>query len=167
MPLPPIRLDPGCWYKFTHWMTNSADPDLIQFTHWMTNSADPDQFWSQLIWIYTVCKGSVYPCSAEQGLRTTTKGKDALFYWSLTIYVSRSTVKVKKLNCQERRLRSVYTCIFNQSLRCFHEQSLHVKRNAESNQRGLTGLIGVATLSHMPFCCCTGYMYLNSWYLSD
>ena len=30
----------------------------------MANSADPDQ----LIWIYTVCKGRVYPGSAEQGL---------------------------------------------------------------------------------------------------
>ena len=39
----PIRLlDPGCWYKF---------------------------FRSQLIWIYTVCKGRVYPGSAGQGLR--------------------------------------------------------------------------------------------------
>ena len=26
----PIRLlDPGCWYKFTYWMTNSADPDQV------------------------------------------------------------------------------------------------------------------------------------------
>ena len=26
----PIRLlDPGCWYKFTDWMTNSADPDQL------------------------------------------------------------------------------------------------------------------------------------------
>ena len=26
----PIRLlDPSCWYKFTYWMTNSADPDQL------------------------------------------------------------------------------------------------------------------------------------------
>ena len=26
----PIRLlDPGCWYKFTYWTTNSADPDQL------------------------------------------------------------------------------------------------------------------------------------------
>ena len=26
----PIRLlDPGCWYKFTYWMTNGADPDQL------------------------------------------------------------------------------------------------------------------------------------------
>ena len=50
----PIRLlDPGCWYKFTYIMANSADPD---------------QFRSQLIWIYTVCKGRVYTGSAWQGL---------------------------------------------------------------------------------------------------
>ena len=35
----------------------------------MANSADPDQFRSQLIWIYTVCKGKVYPGSAGQGLK--------------------------------------------------------------------------------------------------
>ena len=34
------------------------------------DSADPDQLASssQLIWIYIVCKGRVYPGSAEQGL---------------------------------------------------------------------------------------------------
>ena len=33
----PIRLlDPGCWYKFTYWMTNSADPDWLAYseTNW-------------------------------------------------------------------------------------------------------------------------------------
>ena len=35
----------------------------------MANSADPDQFRSQLIWIYTVCKGRVYPGSAGQVLK--------------------------------------------------------------------------------------------------
>ena len=37
----------------------------------MANSADPDQLASsasQLIWIYTVCKGMVYPGSAGEGL---------------------------------------------------------------------------------------------------
>ena len=36
----------------------------------MANSADPDHLASssQLIWIYTVCKGSTYPGSAGQGL---------------------------------------------------------------------------------------------------
>ena len=37
----------------------------------MANSADPDQLASseaQLIWIYTVCKGRVYPGSAGRGL---------------------------------------------------------------------------------------------------
>ena len=41
----------------------------------MANSADPDQLASsarsrsQLIWIYTVCKGREYPGSAGQGLK--------------------------------------------------------------------------------------------------
>ena len=36
----------------------------------MANSADPDQLAeaNQLIWIYTVCKGRIYPSSAGQGL---------------------------------------------------------------------------------------------------
>ena len=36
----------------------------------MANSADPDQLASseQLIWIYTVCKGRVFPGLAGQGL---------------------------------------------------------------------------------------------------
>ena len=36
----------------------------------MANSADPDQLASssQQIWIYTVCKGRVFPGSAGQGL---------------------------------------------------------------------------------------------------
>ena len=36
----------------------------------MANSADPDQLASeeQLIWIYTVCTGRVYPGSAGPGL---------------------------------------------------------------------------------------------------
>ena len=35
----------------------------------MPNSADPDQLASsELIWIYTVCKGRVYTGSAGQGL---------------------------------------------------------------------------------------------------
>ena len=35
----------------------------------MANSADPD-LRSQLTWIYTVCKGGVYPGSAGQGLNS-------------------------------------------------------------------------------------------------
>ena len=54
----PIRLlDPGCWYKFTYLMANSADPDQLAR--------------SQLIWIYNVCKDRVDPGSAGQGLRVT------------------------------------------------------------------------------------------------
>ena len=34
----------------------------------MANSADPDLSRSQLIWYYTVCKGSTYPGSAGLGL---------------------------------------------------------------------------------------------------
>ena len=34
----------------------------------MANSAEPEKFRSQLIWIYTVCKGKIYPGSAGQGL---------------------------------------------------------------------------------------------------
>ena len=46
-------LDPGYWYKFTYWMTNSVDPD---------------QFWrSQLIWIYNVCKGGHVWDQQDQG----------------------------------------------------------------------------------------------------
>ena len=37
-----------------------------EFTYLITNSADPDQW---LIWVYTLCKGRVYPGSAGQGLR--------------------------------------------------------------------------------------------------
>ena len=36
----------------------------------MTKGADLDQLASELIWIYTVCKGRVYPGSAGQGLST-------------------------------------------------------------------------------------------------
>ena len=55
----PIRLlDPGVWYKFAYLMANSADPKSVGF------------FRSQLIWIYTVFKGRVYPGSAGQGLIT-------------------------------------------------------------------------------------------------
>ena len=40
----------------------------------MANSADPVGFFrSQLILIYTVCKGRVYPGSAGQGLSNTVK----------------------------------------------------------------------------------------------
>ena len=40
----------------------------------MANSADSDQlFRSQLIWIYTVCKGMVYPGSAGQASLGTWK----------------------------------------------------------------------------------------------
>ena len=47
----PFRfIDPEYRYKFIYFMANSADP-------------------VQLIWIYTVCKGRVYPGSAEQRLR--------------------------------------------------------------------------------------------------
>ena len=34
----------------------------------MANSADPDQLADLDLWIYTVCKGRVYPGSAGQGL---------------------------------------------------------------------------------------------------
>ena len=37
----------------------------------MANSADSDR---QLIWIYTVCKGGVYPGSAGQGLKQINAG---------------------------------------------------------------------------------------------
>ena len=40
----------------------------------MANSTDPDQLASeQPIWIYTVCKGRVYPGSAGLGLKCTAK----------------------------------------------------------------------------------------------
>ena len=56
----PIRLlNPDCWNKFTYWMTNSADPDQL---------ASEGFFICQLIWIYTVCKGRVYPGSAGRRL---------------------------------------------------------------------------------------------------
>ena len=35
---------------------------------------------SQLIWIYTVCKGRVYPGSAGQGLRKEFAPKDSKFF---------------------------------------------------------------------------------------
>ena len=38
-------LDPDCWYKFTYWMANSADPDPL---------ASVGFFRSQLIWIYSL-----------------------------------------------------------------------------------------------------------------
>ena len=53
----PIRLlDLNCCYKFIYLMTISADPDQLAS--------------SNLIWIYTVCKGRVYPGSAGQGLKS-------------------------------------------------------------------------------------------------
>ena len=42
--------------------------DINLHTEWQTVQI---QFRSQLIWIYTVCKGRVYPGSAEQGLTFT------------------------------------------------------------------------------------------------
>ena len=60
----PIRLlDPGCWYKFTNLMTNTADPDQLGS--------------SQLIWSYTVCEGGAYQGSAGPGLTLST-----LSFWS-------------------------------------------------------------------------------------
>ena len=54
------------------------DPDYCyKFTYLIVNSADPDQFRSQLIWIYTVCKGRVYPGSAGQGLKYYTNTERA------------------------------------------------------------------------------------------
>ena len=55
----PIRLlDPSCSCKLKYLMTNSADPDQLSVGF----------FRSQLIWIYTVCKGRVHLGSAGQGL---------------------------------------------------------------------------------------------------
>ena len=61
----------------------------------MENSADPDQlassefFRSQLISIYTVCKGRVYPGSAWQGLillaEKKNKKKNNLSYLELIV----------------------------------------------------------------------------------
>ena len=52
----PVRLlDPGCWYKFTYWMTNIADPD--QLASWEAN-------WSGS----TVFEKTVYLGSAGPGL---------------------------------------------------------------------------------------------------
>ena len=55
-----ILLDPDRCYKFTYIMANSADPDLL--------ASEVGFFRSQLIWIYTACKGRIYPGSAGQGL---------------------------------------------------------------------------------------------------
>ena len=54
----------------------------------MTNSADPDQLAlrSQLIWIYTVCKGRVYPGSAGQGLDENNLHCYSILLNHLTIY---------------------------------------------------------------------------------
>ena len=55
----PIRLlDPSCSYKFKYLMTHSADPDQCR---------------SQLIWIYTVCKGRVYWGSTGLGSKCYVK----------------------------------------------------------------------------------------------
>ena len=48
----------------------------------MANSVDPDQMasGSQLIWIYIICKGRVYPGSAGQGLKAPYSSKIDNFY---------------------------------------------------------------------------------------
>ena len=43
----------------------------------MTNSVAPDQLRSQLIWIYTVCKGREYPGTAGQELLYGNKKKES------------------------------------------------------------------------------------------
>ena len=63
--------------KLTHpFLFVSQSDYLIQiqcghkFIYWMTNSAN---YRSQLIWMYTVCKYSIYPGSAGQGLLSSSK----------------------------------------------------------------------------------------------
>ena len=48
----------------------------------MANSADPDQlaYWL-LIWIYSVCKGRVYPGSAGQGLMSISRQAQMILGW--------------------------------------------------------------------------------------
>ena len=58
-------LDPDCWYKFIYLMANSANPDFFFFR-------------SQLIWIYTVCKGRTYLGSAELRITLIFKTRHAL-----------------------------------------------------------------------------------------
>ena len=71
----PIRLlDPSCSYKFKYLMTHSADPDQLASS-------------SQLNWIYTVCKGRVYPGSAGQGLNITISKIDIYIYINAQISV--------------------------------------------------------------------------------
>ena len=52
---PSRLLDPGCWYEFTYWMTNSADPD-----HLSSEEAN---------WLDLHCLQRQYPGSAGQGLK--------------------------------------------------------------------------------------------------
>ena len=61
-------------------------------------------FRSQLIWIYTVCKGRIYPGSAGQGLKKYSQMRNAIhFFWRL-VKVSRILlfIFVRHMDCQSR-----------------------------------------------------------------
>ena len=70
---------------------------LIKFTYWITNS-----FRSQMIWIYTVCKGRAYPGLAGLGLMTRIPMACLLWLMSADFWVPRKNFRsLKKINIWE------------------------------------------------------------------
>ena len=70
----------------------------------MSNSADPDQlassrsvgfFRSQLIWIYIVCKGRVYPGSAGQGFSQLFLNLNTIFTLNIWTDVPKQTEQIQ------------------------------------------------------------------------
>ena len=78
----PVKLlHPGCWYKFTYLMTNSADPDQL---------ASSEAIWSG----HTVCKGRIYPGSAGQGLDIFSERDHMICFSSSNLYVHQFVANV-------------------------------------------------------------------------
>ena len=90
----PIRLlDPSCWYKITYLMANSAAPDQLASSE--ANWSGSTMFvTSQLIWIYTVCKGRVYLGSAGLGLRPLLGSTKGCLISKILLYIMQREVHV-------------------------------------------------------------------------
>ena len=73
-------LDSGCWWKFTYLMTNRTR--------------------SQLIWIYTVCKGRIHPGSVGPGLyHSSLRGESSGIYNTVSqLFIWLKTFRWKNVN---------------------------------------------------------------------
>ena len=72
----PIRLlDPDCWYKFTYWMANSADPDQLALLQKPTH-----------LYLHCLQRQGIYPGSAGLGFKPL-KRQENLHLKMLSVYV--------------------------------------------------------------------------------